>query len=1360
MATKTWNGTAGNWSDGTKWSGGTKPAAGDDVIFNTGSGGCTVDEAPASLNSFSMTSGHTGTFTGSTYNFTVASTVSIGTGGAFSSSGVWTQTGDANFSLNSNGAMTVTSMQIDLQGTGSFLISKASAYINKLTCAASGKTTTWSTTLTTCGISSASSNQLVLGTGTLTLGTSTFLIILPKATCTPISNSGATISGAGTFLIRTTGASYTITVSALTLTGTTNLQFDTYTGTSGATVYTMGGNISTTGNLNMIENTGSLGTVTYNTGNYSIVAATFYTGSSVAGAGIGTFYNFGSSAITIDSFSGSTYNSASSTLNFSTSTWTCKGNWVFGTNNIVTNTSASITFNTNNATLTTASKTFPSLIFNESGKTYTHSGALTCASLTVTNGIFTQAAAITVNAGNASFAGSDTLTLNSTFTMSNSGSSFTVTNSGTKTTTALVLTLTQNMTLNPGTLTISRLVLTAGKTYTFTATTCVLTVNSYTAATDWQGTSGNVITWVSSSPGTQYKVNNSTGSIIITDYVSVTDCDSSGGNRPCMAKTGSTLSNDINWYRANVWSASGASTWNTAGNWSLSHVPTSTEIAYFDNTSVQGCTVNVAPSIAGLLTTTGYTGAFSDAGYAFTVVSTITLNTAGTLTLTGTWTQTGEGDFTLNSTTTVTATSMQVVLQGSGVFAINKASAYINKLTCAASGKTTTINGVASSGVRGGAGIFNLGTGTLVVTQNPWRVEATSTAACMTNSGATIQPSGSGSINFSLGAASVTHTLPAISTCSAPITMHNSASGGGTGTIDMGGAINSTSTISIFGYAAGVVLTFNTNNYNITCGTFTIGAYGAGYPFTANFGSSVLTVSGFTYQSNTAATINLNTSTWYCDGNWTNAPSWTFNAGTSLVSIARLVYVLGSITVTTGNQSFYDFDVNVPYNNIYFTGNLIALGDFTVTNSGGVFSLATANPSLTVYGNTTITNVASMRTAGCIFYGNVTVITGPVLFASASTGYSLYFYGNITLNSVSYVYNYTTTYTYLAATSGTQEITMNGSFSQGLGTVIHNGAGGTVKLMSSFKAYKLTLTAGAFNQNGQTISIGTATGLGYFTWNSSDTGTIIDGTINVEGACSRGASSAGTITGTIVSGPATALTSNGKSWYNLTTASTAYALSLTDACICNNITAGYIITNGYSVTCNTVTINNSATLNITNTTLTVLGDFIVAATSAPPVFTVTGATLIFGATSGTQTISSSTYGISFPPTTFNTNLTVSNAAGLTFNRLTFGVDGKTLKLTSGRTYTITNLAQADWQGSSGARNVINSSIVGTRATLAIPNALPLLSYMNVKDNALTGYTITADDGTSINGGNNNSNWIFGYIRRVPGFTTLQDPGIF
>jgi hypothetical protein len=86
-------------------------------------------------------------------------------------------------------------------------------------------------------------------------------------------------------------------------------------------------------------------------------------------------------------------------------------------------------------------------------------------------------------------------------------------------------------------------------------------------------------------------------------------------------------------------------------------------------------------------------------------------------------------------------------------------------------------------------------------------------------------------------------------------------------------------------------------------------------------------------------------------------------------------------------------------------------------------------------------------------------------------------------------------------------------------------------------------------------------------------------------------------------------------------------------------------------------------------------------------------------------------------------------------------DGKTYTWQAGKTFTPLALAAADWSGSASTTTKFVSSSPATQYTIAIPDALTL-SWMEPTDCAVTGYTITATDGTSIDGGNN-SGWVFG-----------------
>ena len=65
----------------------------------------------------------------------------------------------------------------------------------------------------------------------------------------------------------------------------------------------------------------------------------------------------------------------------------------------------------------------------------------------------------------------------------------------------------------------------------------------------------------------------------------------------------------------------------------------------------------------------------------------------------------------------------------------------------------------------------------------------------------------------------------------------------------------------------------------------------------------------------------------------------------------------------------------------------------------------------------------------------------------------------------------------------------------------------------------------------------------------------------------------------------------------------------------------------------------------------------------------------------------------------------------------------------------------DWDGGIGNLNEFRSTIPGNQYTLDIPNALTL-QYVNPQDSALLGFQIDVSDGTSVDSGNNDANWIW------------------
>jgi hypothetical protein len=115
-----------------------------------------------------------------------------------------------------------------------------------------------------------------------------------------------------------------------------------------------------------------------------------------------------------------------------------------------------------------------------------------------------------------------------------------------------------------------------------------------------------------------------------------------------------------------TWAASGSSSWNTAGNWSPSGVPGSSDDVVFDGTSTQACTCDVAIDIASLSVGSGYSGKldFADSSYSHAISGDITLAGTGEVDL-GNSTSSIGGDFNIASQSTFTRGTSTVVLTGS-----------------------------------------------------------------------------------------------------------------------------------------------------------------------------------------------------------------------------------------------------------------------------------------------------------------------------------------------------------------------------------------------------------------------------------------------------------------------------------------------------------------------------------------------------------------------------------------------------------------------------------------------------------------------------------------------------------------------
>lgn len=183
MATVTWSAaSAGNWSVAGNWTGGTGvPANGDAVVFdNTSLQNCTVDVSTNSLLSFTVASTHT------------AGTVSAGTGIVITVTGTVSVQETSFACLVGAGTLAIT-------GTGNYTVPGQSVSIANVSLAASGQTTTVSTT-SWYGVGSGAIT-LTLGTGTLAVGANTLLMWAATETWagsgTITLSTGKIVSGVG-----------------------------------------------------------------------------------------------------------------------------------------------------------------------------------------------------------------------------------------------------------------------------------------------------------------------------------------------------------------------------------------------------------------------------------------------------------------------------------------------------------------------------------------------------------------------------------------------------------------------------------------------------------------------------------------------------------------------------------------------------------------------------------------------------------------------------------------------------------------------------------------------------------------------------------------------------------------------------------------------------------------------------------------------------------------------------------------------------------------------------------------------------------------------------------------------------------
>ena len=743
--------------------------------------------------------------------------------------------------------------------------------------------------------------------------------------------------------------------------------------------------------------------------------------------------------------------------------------------------------------------------------------------------------------------------------------------------------------------------------------------------------------------------------------------------------------------RTNKWLGI-AGNWSDGTKWSAGTKPATGDDIVYD-TGSGNCTVDETPA-TGLNTFTiavGYTGTFNDGGFAFNIVSTVSVTPGGTFTASGTWTQTGDANWTYANSGTYNVATQNVVLQGTGTFTISKYSCFVYNMTIAASGKVTTTAGVA--GYSGWKGLLTVGTGQWNIntfTYGGILSDFLSINASATLNGAYcnlyISPRGSG-----------TYNIPALN-----LTGNNSALympgyySSGTLIFNFQGNITMSGILYLFEASSANSITYTTNDFSISCTTLNTGSSSGAYTSTYNFGHSSITITKFNQYFAVGTTIyNMSTSVWSCGGDWV----WKTGGTTTVNHTSDSVTITNTSQITSIGKPFYDLTINA-------STKTITLADALTTAAGGDLTITAGTLNTATYA----------VTVGMDF-----TVAGTSTYTGTSTALSVA--GSMTL-SATCTFTITSASLTLNGTSGTQTITTNGKT---LPNTTHNGSGGTVQLADTATFGTLTLTAGAFSQNSVAV---TCSGL---IWNTLTTSTF-NGTMTCSGSVSIGASAAGTITNTwtLTGTGAISITTNGKALSTLTINNAAGTFTLQDALSCGllTITAGAFVQNTKGITCAGITINSAQVVTL-DASISSNGNITLGASSN---ITHSGASITTTST-GTSIV---TNGKSLPTMILTKGASFTGSS--TIYRLKM-VGGYTYYFDYQGTYTILIYNSGDWSGTAYSLYVtLRTNSFGNQTTFVAPAGV-IVGFCDIQDNKNTGTLIDASDPDNINSFNN-SGWAF------------------
>jgi hypothetical protein len=749
-----------------------------------------------------------------------------------------------------------------------------------------------------------------------------------------------------------------------------------------------------------------------------------------------------------------------------------------------------------------------------------------------------------------------------------------------------------------------------------------------------------------------------------------------------------------------TWDATTTTNWSaTSGGTGGASAPTSADDVVFNNLSGAAPTVTIGTNATcGAVTITAPTSG----------TLTFVFSTTGVISYNGNWSSPASL-FATTGAGSIAAGAIRYVGSGSS---------------------TLTTNGysfTASFGVNTSAGTLTLGgalttASSLIVTQGTFSTSASNYSL----TAAALSSSNSNTRTISLNASTVTLTG------SSPITL-TTATG----------------------------LTFNAGTSTITCSSSTPTFAGGGQTFNSvsfTFSSLNLTITG----ANTFA--SLTTSSRTSDGinnisfAGNQTVTGTLTLGTSNTAVRRLFVqsaIFGSTTTLTvatiatlSDVDFQDITISgaaspasgtrlgdcqgntnitfpaakTVYWNLAGAQNWSAVG--WATSSGGtpaVNNFPLAQDTATFDNTGSVTGVITINAVWNIGTIDMSARTSAMTLAINSDAI---IYGSWKNGTGTTLSGSTGVLTF-SGRSPTQQITSNSVLFNNPITV--DNLTGTVQLVDDFTTgatRTFTLTSGTLDLNGKKLSTG------LFSSSNSNTRTIAFGVGNITCTGTGTVWTTTTVTNLTITGtPVVNVTSSGSTAITVNTGALSEANSISYNFTGGNYALTFLNTNGQSARSVDFT-GYAGTWGITGA-VNIYGNFKLSTGIS---LTASNSAITFGATSGTQTITSNTKTMDFPITiNGNSATTVTCADALTLGSsraLTFSLG--TLQLAAGVTNTVGSFVT-----SGTTLKYLQSTTSGTQATLSDASGTNTVTYLSVQDsNATGGATFVGTDATNVNAGNN------------------------